>query len=155
MHNLKIVRSLLTTTAILFIADSGRTWGGSEQADPPTATLTVNLTLAGRSKVGEVGCALFRDAKGFPLDDSRATTLWQPAGQTLTCVFERLTHGSYAVAVSHDLNGNRRTDRNFIGMPKEAWGVSNNARPSLRAPRFQEAVVQLSENLSIAIEVRK
>lgn len=155
MHNLKIVRSFVTATTLLLFGTSGRAWDGLEQTDPGTATLRVNLTLAVKSNAGEVGCALFREAKGFPLDDSRAMTLWQPAGPDLTCVFERLTHGTYAVAVAHDLNGNRKTDRNFLGMPKEAWGVSNNARPSLRAPRFQEAVVQLSENLTIAIEVRK
>lgn len=127
MHNLKIVRSFVTATTLFLFGTSGRAWDGLEQTDPGTATLRVNLTLAVKSN----------------------------AGPDLTCVFERLTHGTYAVAVAHDLNGNRKTDRNFLGMPKEAWGVSNNARPSLRAPRFQEAVVQLSENLTIAIEVRK
>ena len=28
-------------------------------------------------------------------------------------------------------------------MPKEAWGVSNNVRPRLRAPRFDVAVLEV------------
>jgi uncharacterized protein (DUF2141 family) len=52
--------------------------------------------------------------------------------------------GSYAVSIGHDLNGNKRVDTNFIGLPTEQWGVSNNARPSLRAPRFDEAVFKVA-----------
>lgn len=33
--------------------------------------------------------------------------------------------GSYAIAVFHDLNGNGRLDRNFIGLPSEPYGFSN------------------------------
>lgn len=47
--------------------------------------------------------------------------------------------GTYAIALTHDLNGNRRTDTDFLGRPTEDWGVSRGARPLLRAPRFDEA----------------
>ena len=34
------------------------------------------------------------------------------------------------------MNGSRKVDSNFVGMPVERWGVSNNGSPALRAPRF-------------------
>ena len=43
------------------------------------------------------------------------------------------------VELIQDLNGNRRADTNFVGMPTEPWGVSNGVRPTMRAPRFDEA----------------
>jgi len=39
---------------------------------------------------------------------------------------------------------------------QEAWGVSNNVRPSMRAPRFEEAAVRIAGGpVEIGIEVRK
>lgn len=47
---------------------------------------------------------------------------------------------------------------NVTGLPTEQWGVSNNARPALRAPRFCEAVFSIASetpNFSIDIKVAK
>lgn len=97
-----------------------------------------------RSDRGEIGCALFDGERGFPMDGAAARIVWQPALRTGTaCRFSGLASGRYALAVSHDLNGNRKTDTNFLGMPTEDWGVSGGARPSLRAPRFSEAAFEL------------
>lgn len=61
--------------------------------------------------------------------------------------------GRHAVAIGHDLNGNQRVDTNFLGMPKEAWGVSRNPRPALRAPRFDEAAFEVSAGVDQVIDV--
>ena len=54
-------------------------------------------------------------------------------------------------------NGNKKVDTNFVGMPTEAWGVSNNIRPLMRAPRWQEAqfTINSGENKSINIQIEK
>lgn len=89
------------------------------------------------------------------MEPARATQLWLPASPDgVQCRFENLPPGRYAVAVSHDINGNRRTDTNLFGIPTEDWGVSNNVRPTLRAPRFDEAAVQVPEGNPTTIEVR-
>lgn len=107
------------------------------------------------SKQGEIGCALYRSANGFPMDPSKAVQTWQPASPgRVTCRFDGLAPGTYAVALSHDLNGNRITDTNFIGLPKEAWGVTNNGRPSMRAPRFDEAGVAVAAGETVTQTVR-
>ncbi len=109
--------------------------------------------------LGQVGCSLFAEASGFPMDNARAQQQWLPApGDGVTCQFRGLAPGRYAVSVGHDLNGNRRVDTNLFGMPTEQWGVSNNARPALRAPRFEEAVFTVPDNggeLILRIEVAK
>lgn len=137
-----LLRSLLPAVVLLMTA-------GAEAAE-----LRVTVTGAG-SSAGEVGCGLYAEERGFPMDPTRAVQLWQPAKTNgVVCRFEGLRPGTYAVAVSHDLNGNRRTDTNFIGLPTEDWGVSNNARPSLRAPRFAEAAVQVTEGAPVVIEIK-
>ncbi len=103
------------------------------------ADLAVVVTGAAAGK-GEIGCALYASAEGFPMDSRKAvSSVWVPAAETAECRFPNLTAGTYAVAVSLDLNGNRRTDKNFLGIPTEPWGVSNNVRPTMRAPKFTEA----------------
>lgn len=94
--------------------------------------------------LGQVGCSLFASATGFPMDGSGARVMWLPAdAKGVVCRYADVPEGRYAVSVAHDLNRNQRVDTNFIGLPTEQWGVSNNARPSLRAPRFDEAVFKI------------
>ncbi len=104
----------------------------------PAAAADLVVRVSGiASASGEIGCTLFAGPDGFPMDATRARQQWQPARQGgVSCRFESLAAGRYAVAVSHDLNGNHRVDTNLFGMPTEAWGVSGNVRPALRAPRF-------------------
>ncbi|MCX6591049.1 MAG: DUF2141 domain-containing protein [Acidobacteria bacterium] len=103
---------------------------------------------------GEIGCALFSAAPGFPTDPSRAKVLWQPAQRgSLVCRFEGIAAGRYAVSVSHDLNGNRKTDTKMFGIPTEDWGVSNNVRHRLRPPKFEEAAVSVTDGQTLTIDV--
>jgi uncharacterized protein (DUF2141 family) len=119
------------------------------------AELVVRIT--GLSEpLGQVGCSLFAGPAGFPMDTSGARQVWQAAdAKGVICRYSDLPEGSYAVSIGHDLNGNKRVDTNFIGMPTEQWGVSNNARPSLRAPRFDEAVFKVTADAKeVVIDIK-
>ncbi|MDJ0711717.1 MAG: DUF2141 domain-containing protein [Woeseiaceae bacterium] len=106
------------------------------------------------SNKGNVDCALFASEAGFPMDASYGTQIRQSARTgTVECRFENLPAGTYAVAVSHDENENGKTDTNFLGIPKEAWGVSNNARPKMRAPTFEEAAFELTDGRALALNI--
>lgn len=106
------------------------------------------------SDTGKIACAVFSTDQGFPLDTSEASLHSKEARQGgAECRFERLPSGTYAVAVFHDENGNGRIDLNLFGIPTEAWGVSNNARPKRRPPRFDEASFELAEGETAKLEV--
>jgi uncharacterized protein (DUF2141 family) len=47
--------------------------------------------------------------------------------------------GTYAAQAFHDENDNRELDRNFLGMPKEGMGFSNDAPMHFGPPRFDVA----------------
>ena len=49
--------------------------------------------------------------------------------------------GTYAVQVFHDENDNLRIDRNFLGLPTEGMGFSNNAPFRFGPPSFREATI--------------
>jgi uncharacterized protein (DUF2141 family) len=124
--------------------------------NPVLLIVTITGLLDAQS---EVGCALYRSSTGFPMDPAAAVRIKHPAQPgTVECRFPGLTPGRYAVAVSVDQNKNGKTDKNFVGMPTEPWGVSNNARPKLRAPRFEEAAFSVNpgpEPTRITIQVAK
>lgn len=124
------------------------------QTDALAADIVISVSGVSEAR-GAVGCALFPDSRGFPMDNSGARVLWLPADpKGVICRYPDLPDGTYAVSVSHDLNGNRRTDTNFLGIPTEAWGVSNNARPTMRAPRFDEAAFKVAGGQSVTLDVR-
>lgn len=124
------------------------------QTDAVAADIVINVSGISEAR-GSIGCALFPDSRGFPMDNSGARAVWLPADpKGVSCRYTGLPDGTYAVSVSHDLNGNRRTDTNFLGIPTEAWGVSNNARPTMRAPRFDEAAFKVAGGQSVTLDVR-
>lgn len=45
--------------------------------------------------------------------------------------------GVYSAVIYHDLNANGELDRYFFGLPKEAYGFSNNARGAIGIPAFE------------------
>jgi uncharacterized protein (DUF2141 family) len=141
-------------TLLLFLAADGALAEAAAEVQPESVTLRVEVTGFGHK--GEVGCGLYQQAEGFPTDPSAAVqTLWQDAsGEQVTCVFSDLQAGTYAVTASNDTNGNRIVDTNLFGMPKEAWGVSGDVRPRLRAPRFDEARFQTPLSGELVVKVR-
>lgn len=119
------------------------------------AVITVNVSHpAGK---GDVACALFASAAGFPDESAKARGLLRPVtGTTATCTFDDVAPGTYAVSVMLDTNRNGKADKNFLGIPSEPWGVSNNARPKMRAPTFEEAsfAVGTGASLTLAVELK-
>ena len=49
------------------------------------------------------------------------------------------------VSVLQDLNANRKLDVNFIGIPKEPSGSSNDAKATFSAPKFKDAVFTVGD----------
>jgi uncharacterized protein (DUF2141 family) len=47
--------------------------------------------------------------------------------------------GEYGLSIDQDINDDGRLARNFIGLPKEPAGLSNNLRPRFSPPRFTDA----------------
>jgi uncharacterized protein (DUF2141 family) len=73
---------------------------------------------------------------------------------SLTLTFENLPFGTYAVSVHHDINENGRLDKNFFGIPREPFGVSNNPKKFFGPPSFDQAKFLFKEsNQKIVIEL--
>ena len=68
--------------------------------------------------------------------------------------FEGLPKGEYAVSVYHDANLNEELDTNMMGIPKESYGFSNNAKGFMGPPSFEDAKVLCNNNISITIKLQ-
>ena len=61
--------------------------------------------------------------------------------------------GTYAIGVYIDENENEKLDTNFLGIPKEQYGFSNNAK-AFGIPKFESASFQLNEYKKISIDLK-
>ncbi len=68
---------------------------------------------------------------------------------TCTIVFNDLEDGSYAVRYFHDENNNGELDTNFIGIPKEGFGFSNDAFGKFGPKKFKEWLFEVSGDTKI------
>ncbi len=61
--------------------------------------------------------------------------------------------GDYAIALYHDVNSDGICNSNFIGVPTESYGFSNNIKPFLSAPSFNATKFTVSKDRSITIKL--
>lgn len=95
-----------------------------------------------RNSAGAVACALFESSLGFPTEYLHAATnimIIKVRDQQARCDFEDIPPGTYALAVVHDENMNGKLDVNWLGIPIEGYGFSNDAKALLGAPSFSAA----------------
>jgi uncharacterized protein (DUF2141 family) len=125
---------------------------------PPVNKGVLTIKLIGfRNDKGQVCVSLFNNPKGFPGNHDKAFKIMRSGirDQRATIEFTDLTYGTYAVGVLHDENLNNKMDTNFIGMPKEGFGASNNPKSFMGPPSFESAVFEInSNNKTIEINIK-
>jgi uncharacterized protein (DUF2141 family) len=114
-----------------------------EECEGPPGPVRLYVDVQGvRSAKGRIEVTVYPDnaarflKKGGSLYVGRADA---QAGRTRVCLQLPRT-GHYGLAVSHDANGNKAMDKNFLGLPAEGFGFSNNpvlfGMPSFAKVRF-------------------
>jgi uncharacterized protein (DUF2141 family) len=116
-------------------------------------SLTVKVTGIENYK-GEIEIALYKDPKKFAkVDQTYRLVRIKPDNSTLTHEFKNLDQGKYAVCLFHDENNNKVCDKNFLGIPTEAYAFSNNIRPRFSVPTFEECSTYLDKNKTFSIKL--
>ena len=108
-----------------------------------------------------VNVAGFKNDRGQVLVSLQTPDKKMVIGQKVTIknqkaqiVFENVLKGKYSVRLFHDENNNQKMDTNFIGLPKENWGCSNNVKARFGPPDFDEMLFMLDKDQSIAIQMQ-
>jgi uncharacterized protein (DUF2141 family) len=95
-----------------------------------------------RNSTGAVACALFESQDGFPSDflhTANRIIVMRIRDTQARCDFEDIAPGAYALAVIHDENMNGKLDTNWVGIPTEGYGFSNDVKALLGPPSFSSA----------------
>ena len=131
------MRIILCTAAIAALS----VMGPSARAGDLEVTVT-----SIRSDAGKVMAVLHPEdaAETFPGEGGAIAAQWARAGTgERRFVFADLPAGRFAVAIIHDENDNGELDRNFVGIPTEGYGFSQDAAANFGPPSFDKAAVEV------------
>jgi uncharacterized protein (DUF2141 family) len=118
-----------------------------------THSLTITIPNL-KNTQGKVVIGVFNKKEDFPKDDKQLKLLKFNADKFPgTCTINGLPKGEYAIAVFHDKNADGNCNTNFMGIPKEGYGFSNNIKPLFSAPTFNECKIDLNTNMAITIKL--
>jgi uncharacterized protein (DUF2141 family) len=110
-----------------------------------------------RNAQGTVKAVLYGpNPQDFLVKGKKADKEREPAeeGSMTLCVAAR-KKWQYAVVVYHDENDNHKFDRNWIGLPTEGFGFSNNPTLFLAPPSFEESAFEINGDLThVEVEMK-
>ena len=115
-------------------------------AHPLRADLSVTLSGV-RQAEGSVRVALWSASEGFPSETERAHAreVVDASVPAVGVVFRDVAPGRYAVSAIHDRDGNGELNRNFLGIPREAVGISNGAVGFTGPGDFEDALFEVGD----------
>ena len=126
------------------------------------ALLCANAAIAGEVRItfvgvedakGTVRAALFDSEEAYEARRRTAAQVAPAAIESVEIVFRNVSPGTYGIASFQDVNGNEELDRNFVGMPTEPYGHSNNARGRFGPPSFEEISFKVGSE-PVSLEIR-
>ena len=112
-----------------------------------THELTVQVVYPS-NQAGEIWVGLYAYEAAFDAgEEYRSARI--PADQpTLETVFSDLPSGEYSLVAFHDSNSDNDFNSNFLGIPMERYGFSNNPRPRFRGATWAESRFELGAEIS-------
>ena len=115
----------------------------SRETTDSTGKLIVNVYKL-EGKDGLLRISVYNNEQGFPSEWEKSLVHKSVKidSSEMTVVFDSLAAGSYSVAVLHDANENSKMDTNWLGMPKEGVGISNDAKGMFGPPDFEDALFE-------------
>ena len=107
-----------------------------------TKTGTVIVEVKNFKKAqGNIMLSIYKTEDGFPDKPEKAFKKFivPIKSNTFEYTISDMSEGTYAIAIIHDENANGQMETNFIGIPKEGIGTSNNAKGNFGPPKFDDA----------------
>jgi uncharacterized protein (DUF2141 family) len=94
-----------------------------------------------KSDNGKLQVQIFNREDGYPGKPEKAFRKYTGVikSGSAEVVINDLPQGEYAISLLHDENDNKKADTNWLGIPKEGLGASNNAKGSFGPPAYEDA----------------
>lgn len=145
--NMLLFKIIFVTALILLVLPPIH----GEENVPYNASLQINLQEPYVG--GTIRVLAFDTAEGF--EDFKAPVLSEDflaEGQT-ALTLQKVQPGEYAILVYHDENDNGQLDLNFIGIPREPIGFSNQYQPK-GPPTFGKAVFAYTPGTTEPVDMK-
>lgn len=121
---------------------------------PLAAQHKMEITIKGIEKVkGTVLVAVYNSEDSF-MKKHVLSAKQKVSDKQVTVVIDNVKTGDYAITTFHDENDNGKLDTNFIGIPNEPYGFSNDARGSFGPPSFDKAKVKIDGDKKLVITLK-
>ena len=151
------MRRIRVLVAVALVFELSALVAGALASQPVDGGETADLevVLSGlESPRGQVRIAVF-DSPETWLGTAAFAEVVEVEGRSVEWTFRDVPTGAYGIVVFHDVNSNGKNDRNFIGIPKEPYGFSNNVRIGLGPPKWKKASFPVvAPRTTIEIEVK-
>ncbi len=110
--------------------------------------LIINIDKFNNDK-GKAYVAVFNNGEAFSMNGENALKygIFEIKNRKLGVEFNNLDYGKYAVSVFHDENNDGKLNKNFLGIPKESIGVSNNVKNKFGPPTFEQAKFNINQSV--------
>ena len=125
----QLSRTILSTALLLCVATA--------------SAATVEVRVAGSTAKGKVSVAVC-DKERFLKQCAHSASVPAQAGETVVSV-KGVPAGTWAVVAYQDENSNGELDTNILGIPKEPYGFSRDARSKFGPPGFEDAAIEVGE----------
>lgn len=115
--------------------------------------LIINVTNIKATK-GEIRVIIYNTSDNFLEEGADVKIYAKSVDEMLeTIVIDDLPKGDYSIFLYHDENSDDECNLNFFGIPQEGYGFSNNFRPKLSAPDFDDCKFSLKERTVLDVEL--
>ncbi|MEH6558135.1 MAG: DUF2141 domain-containing protein [Oceanicoccus sp.] len=123
----------------------------------PVAAETLTVVISSlESTDGHIMLRILAGEQEFDGDVEAITSIKQRAlAGDNTFTVDNLPAGDYGLQIMHDKNSNGKLDSNFVGMPTEPWGFSNNATGNMGPPAWSDVKFGLSGKVTQLITLNK
>ena len=121
-----------------------------------TGKVIVTVKRVDLKKGGELSVGFFND-RNFPKVGKQSFGKAKEVdASVMELVFENIPIGQYGIAVFQDIDGDKSLKTNFIGLPAEPIGFSNDAPIKFGPPSFADAKIDVEEDrtLNYVIQLR-
>ena len=145
--NKTTMKNLILTALFIFL---GTTFAFSQENE--TVNLTIEFTVTKYNK-GSIYLALYNSANTYMKQGYKATSAEVTDGKAIIS-FENIEKGTYAFSVFHDVNNNEKMDKNFMGIPKEPYGFSNNKKGKFGPPDFEKVKFELEKSKTFQVNIK-
>jgi len=110
-----------------------------------TGNLIINISGFPSSE-GFAMVALHNSEESYKGEEATAIAKTQikVVDQKVQVIYANLVYGWYGISIYHDENTNGKMDKNAMGIPKEAYGFSNNAKGLFGKPGYEDVKFQIN-----------